>query len=166
MLTQYSKDMERVMRALNLCRTLHKGQADKCGQPYWIHPFTVAMRIFTGHNNKVTSNMIVGLLHDIPEDTGMSVDALATLIELTDNEKVALNLLTHKDGISYDEYINSILESNNTLAIEVKADDLLHNMNLNRFLDAGIEVTHKDELRSKKYSMYLEKFIAKLNEEI
>lgn len=164
MLTQYSKDMERVMQALDLCRRLHEGQKDKCGQPYWIHPFTVAMRCFTGYNNNVISNMVVGLLHDIPEDTGMSVEALATLINLTDEEQTALNLLTHKDGVSYDEYINSILESNNRLAIEVKTDDLLHNMNLNRFLDAGIEVTDKDKQRSKRYSDYLHKFIAKFNE--
>ena len=164
MVTQYSKDMERVAQALILCRKLHEGQTDKCGQPYWIHPFTVAMRIFTGHNANVTSNMIVGLLHDVPEDTGMSVDALGTLIELTDEEKSAISLLTHKDGVSYDAYINSILESGNTLAIEVKADDLLHNLNLNRLHDAGIDITKKDEQRSKRYAMYLHKLLKKLNE--
>lgn len=165
MLTQYSKDMERVMRALTLCRMLHEGQTDKCGQPYWIHPFTVAMRCFAGHNQGCISNMIVGLLHDIPEDTGMSIEALATLIELTDDEKAALNLLTRKDGVSYSAYINSILESNNTLAIEVKADDLLHNSNLNRFTDAGINVTDKDERRSQLYSEYFKQFIYRLNED-
>ena len=164
MITQYSKDMERVIDALMLCRKLHEGQTDKCGQPYWIHPFTVAMRPFTGHNN-VTSNMIVGLLHDIPEDTGMSVDALATLIDLTDEEKDALNILTRKDGVSYGQYIDSILESGNKLAIEVKADDLLHNSNLNRFTDAGIEVLEKDELRAQRYRECLTKMIYKLNEE-
>ena len=164
MLTQYSKDMERVMQALSLCRKLHADQIDKCGQPYWIHPFTVAMRCFTGSNPGCISNMVVGLLHDIPEDTGMSVDALATLIDLTDEEKAALNLLTRKDGVSYSVYIDSILNSGNTLAIEVKADDLLHNMNLNRFTDAGIEVTPKDERRSEKYVSYLKKLIEKLNE--
>lgn len=163
MITQYSKDMERVMEALMLCRKLHEGQTDKCGQPYWIHPFTVAMRAFTGHNN-VTSNMIVGLLHDIPEDTEVSVDELATLMELTDNEKAALNLLTRKDGVSYDSYMNAILESGNTLAIEVKADDLLHNANLNRFSAAGIAISNADHERADKYIRYLKKFILKLNE--
>ena len=153
------------MQALNLCRKLHEGQVDKCGQPYWIHPFTVAMRCFSGHNNNCISNMIVGLLHDIPEDTGIAIDALATLIDLTENEKAALNLLTRKGGMSYDEYINSILESSNTLAIEVKADDLLHNSNLSRFIDAGIEVSEKDELRAQRYRKYLTKMIYKLNEE-
>ena len=106
-MTQYSKDMERVFQALTLCRNLHYGQVDKCGQPYWIHSFTVGLRIFNGYNKNTISNMIVGLLHDIPEDTGISMDALATLIELTEKEKAALELLTHKQGVSYNDYINS-----------------------------------------------------------
>jgi hypothetical protein len=164
MLTQYSEDMERVIRALNLCRTLHKGQVDKCGQPYWIHAFTVGMRIFNGHNKNTISNMIVGLLHDIPEDNGITIEALATLIELTDEEKLALNLLTRKDGVPYDKYIDSILESGCTLAVEVKLEDLLHNMNMDRFEDAGVEITHKDDQRFYKYSKYATKLIEKLNE--
>ena len=164
MLTQYSKDMERMMTALNLCRTLHENQTDKCGQPYWIHPFTVAMRGFSGYNKNAISNVIVGLLHDIPEDTDMSVDALATLIELTDEERSALYLLTRKDGMSYNKYINSIMESGNRIAIEVKLDDLLHNMDLNRFADAGIEITEADQQRREKYSNAFAKLLLKLHE--
>jgi (p)ppGpp synthase/HD superfamily hydrolase len=165
MLTQYSKDMERVIQALNLCRNLHEGQTDKCGQPYWIHPFTVAFRGFSGYNHSIIPNIIVGLLHDIPEDTGMSVDALATLIELTDEEKSALDLLTRKDGVSYNEYVNSIVESGNKIAIDVKLDDLLHNMDLNRFTDAGLKVMLADEQRHAKYHKTFEKLYAKLNED-
>lgn len=165
MITQYSKDMERVIKALNLCRTLHEDQVDKCGQPYWIHPFSVGMRIFNGHNKNTIPNMIVGLLHDIPEDTGLSVEGLATLIDLTDEEKTALNLLTHKKGVSYDEYINLILNSGNKLAIEVKIEDLLHNMNSDRLTDAGIEITESFENRFSKYHEAAKKLIAKLNED-
>ena len=113
MLTQYSKDMERVIRALNLCRNLHEGQVDKCGQPYWIHPFTVAMRSFTGYNRNEnqTSTMIVGLLHDIPEDTGIAVGVLTTLIDLTDKEQEALELLTRKNGTSYNFNKSCIMRS-------------------------------------------------------
>lgn len=164
MKTQTSKDMERYLQALKLCYNLHEGQVDKCGQPYWIHPFTVAMRSFTGYNSNI-SYCIVGLLHDIPEDTGMAVEALATLIELTDKEIEALRLLTHQDGVPYDQYIDSIIESGNEVAIVVKIDDLLHNMNLNRLTDAGIEVTDKDEQRTKKYRKAFDKLLAKIREE-
>ena len=100
MLTQRSKDMERLMAALELCRKLHAGQTDKCGQPYWIHPFTVAMRGFAGYaNDQPISYAVVGLLHDIPEDTGMAVEALTQLMELTDKEIDALKLLTRQEGV-------------------------------------------------------------------
>ena len=164
MKTQTTKDMERYLQALKLCCTLHEGQVDKCGQPYWIHPFTVAMRCFTGYSSNL-SYCIVGLLHDIPEDTGMAVEALATLIELTNEETEALKLLTRQKDVSYDQYIDSIVESGNEVAISVKLDDLLHNMNLNRMLDAGIEVTDKDEQRVDKYKKAFDKLLAKIREE-
>lgn len=158
MLTQRSKDMERLMIALELCRKLHAGQVDKCGQPYWIHPFTVAMSYFSGYGDvKSISCTIVGLLHDIPEDTGMAVEALAQLIELTDEEIAALKLLTRQDGVSYDEYIDSIGESGNEIAIDVKLYDLLHNMNLDRFTEASITITNRDKNRFNKYEKAFDK---------
>lgn len=163
MLTQYSKDMERLMRALELCRVLHKGQTDKCGQPYWIHPFTVGMRSFTGYGSNL-SYCIVGMLHDIAEDTEISVDVLKTLIDLTDEEVQALRLLTRQKHMSYDKYIDSIIESGNEVAMVIKLDDLMHNCNLNRMIDAGIDVTEKDMERTMKYNEAFHKIHAKLNE--
>lgn len=163
--TQRTKDMERLWYALHLCYDLHAEQTDKCGQPYWIHPFTVAMRGFTGYNDgKSLSYAIVGLLHDVPEDTGMSVEALATLIELTNEEIEALKLLTRQDSVSYDEYIDSIVDSNNEIAIVVKLDDLLHNGNLNRFTEAGIDISKKDKKRADKYTAAFYKLHTKVNE--
>lgn len=153
-LTQRSKDMERLMTAIELCRKLHAGQVDKCGQPYWIHPFTVAMSYFSEYRNiKSISYAIVGLLHDIPEDTRIAVEALTQLIELTDEEIAALKLLTRQDGVPYDEYIDSIIESENKIAISVKMEDLLHNMNSDRFSEADIIMTDQDKNRFDKYKM-------------
>lgn len=163
MITQRSKDMERLMTALELCRKLHAGQVDKCGQPYWIHPFTVAMNCFSGYGDvKSISFAIVGLLHDIPEDTGMAVEALAQLIELTDEEIVALKLLTRQDGVSYDEYIDSIIEFGNEIAINVKINDLLHNMNSERFTEADIIITDRDKSRIDKYKKTFDKLMESL----
>ena len=164
MKTQRTKDMERLWEALHLCYKLHGDQADKCGQPYWIHPFTVAMRGFTGYSNSEISKAIVGLLHDIPEDIGMTIEALTTLIELKDEEVEALQLLTRKDDISYDNYIDSIAESGNEIAMCVKMDDLLHNHNLNRFVEAGIKITPKDKRRCDKYLKAFDKLFAKIQE--
>ena len=165
MKTQRTKDMQCLMDALDLCRKLHINQTDKCGQPYWIHPFTVAMRSFTGYGNRFEfSCAIVGLLHDIPEDIGMSVEALATLIELSEEEVAALKLLTHTKDVSYDEYIDSIIESGNEIAIQVKLNDLLHNITLNRFIEANVPITDKDKNRIEKYRKALDKLYDKINE--
>lgn len=164
MRTQRTKDMQRLMDALDVCRKFHINQTDKCGQPYWIHPFTVGMRHFSGYgsNTRSLSYAIVGLLHDIPEDTGISVDVLATLIELTEDEVAALKLLTHTKNVPYDEYIDSIRESGNDIAIMVKLDDLLHNMNLDRFTEANLPITDKDEARHNKYRKAFDRLITKI----
>ena len=152
------------MTALELCRKLHANQTDRGGQPYWIHPFTVAMRGFTGYANEQSiSYAIVGLLHDISGDTGMAVEALTQLIELTDKEITALTLLTRQDGMPYNEYIDSIIKSGNEIAINVKLNDLLHNMNLDRLTEAGIVITDYDIKRNEKYKKSFNKLLANLN---
>ena len=114
--------------------------------------------LFSGYGDvKSISFAIVGLLHDVPEDTGMAVEALAQLIELTDEEIAALKLLTRQDGVSYDEYIDSIGESGNEIAIYVKLYDLLHNMNLDRFTEANITITNRDKNRFDKYEKAFDK---------
>lgn len=160
MLTQYSKDMERVIIALNLCRKLHEGQTDKCGQPYWIHPFMVAMQAEIPDSVHGLSHVIVGLLHDIPEDTGICVEALATLIELTDEEIEALKLLTRNKDTLYDQYIDAIANSNNVIAMTVKLADLTQNMDLGRFMAARVLITPADKERTEKYAEKFEQIYA------
>ncbi len=166
MKTQRTKDMERLSIALELCMTLHSGQTDKCGQPYWIHPFTVGMFSFNGFSHiDSISYAIVGVLHDVLEDTAITMDRLVSYIKLTDKEIEALQLLTREDGTSYDDYIDRIVESGNETAMVVKMNDLMHNGSLKRFVEAGIPVTEKDEARRDKYRKAFDKIHKKLNEE-
>ena len=65
-------------------------------------------------------------------------------------------------GDAYDEYIGSIVESNNEIAIAVKMDDLIHNMKLSRFTEAGVGVLWEDEKRANKYSMAFHKLTLSL----
>lgn len=164
MKTQKTKDMERLWDALILCRLAHEGQTDKCGQPYWIHPFTVAMRSFTGYDFHIPY-CIVGFLHDILEDTELTIEDIRRQVDLTETEVEALRLLTHQKGVPYDQYIDSIIESGNEVAMVVKLEDLMHNMNLDRMIDAGIEITDKDEKRVEKYDKASHKLFTKLRKE-
>ena len=71
-------------------------------------------------------------------------------------------ILLNTIGMSYDEYIDSIIESGNEIAINVKLDDLLHNMNLERFTEAGITITDQDTKRNEKYTKAFDKLLANL----
>ena len=44
----------------------------------------------------------------------------------------ALRLLTHTDDMSYEDYVNRIAKSGNSIAIHVKYNDLCHNLKRGR----------------------------------
>lgn len=101
------------------------------------HPFEVASAV-TGEYETC-----VALLHDVVEDTEITLEELAKEFprEITD----ALRLLTHDEKVPYFEYVKAIW--NNAIAKAVKLADLQHNSNLAR-LDT---VTEKDLKRVEKY---------------
>ena len=165
MKTQHTHDMERLWSALILMRELHAGQTDKCGQPYWIHPFTVAMSQLTVHtDSRDVSIAIVGLLHDVLEDTYITEQELLRRFPMKIDEIEALELLTRKDGVSYDDYITSIIKSENKIAILVKFYDLIHNSSLDRLREAGVPITDKDRSRTEKYKKARDRLLAAIQE--
>ena len=111
-------------KATMLANIFFKDKKDKGGFPYLGHLQYIA-NSFEDEDYKV-----VGMLHDIIEDTVVSK---TILLELGFNEKVvdAVDILTRKTD-NYMEYINSICESNNILAIDIKLKDLEHNMDIAR----------------------------------
>ncbi len=163
-ITQNSNDMKRLATAIDVSRSAHLGQTDKCGQPYWIHPFTVAMNLFQNDPTHI-SCCIVALLHDILEDTDCSLDSLRKLVELTDEEAAALLILTREPNDSYDEYITKIINSQSYIALLVKIYDLMHNLDTNRFAQAGIDMTEKDKKRMDKYGEAFSRLVEKFRSE-
>ena len=135
---------ERVRRAFEVASTAHRGQVDKAGVDYINHPMTVAANV--GEN---ISAVIVALLHDVAEDTALTVDDLREKIPLTDDEFDALKLLTHDEKISYEDYVKRIRA--NDLARAVKISDLKHNSDITRIKNP----TPKDFARLEKYSAAL-----------
>ncbi len=126
----------------------HYGQVDKAGVDYIEHPRTVASMV------SETNEKICALLHDVMEDTKFPEDALRILFgdEIVDT----LLLLTHRDGDSYEEYIQKISKS--ALATKVKIADLTHNSDLTRLKN----VTEKDIQRYNKYQKSIEFLKSKL----
>ena len=124
-------------KALSISFDAHKEQVDKSGMPYVYHPFEVASGVAGEYET------CVALLHDVVEDTDISLDELAK--EFPAEVINALRLLTHNEEVPYFDYVREL--RNNPIAKAVKLADLEHNSNLAR-LD---KVTEKDLKRVEKY---------------
>ena len=57
-------------RAIEIAVSAHKGAVDKGGNPYILHPLTVMLSLETAEEK------IVGVLHDVIEDTPWTFEAL------------------------------------------------------------------------------------------
>ncbi len=131
-------------RAIELAKQHHEGQTDKAGKPYIEHPLRVMNQV------ESEEEKIVAVLHDIVEDTNISLNDLRN--EGFSEEVVsAVECLTKQDGENYDSYIERI--SFNPLAVKIKLADLEDNRDLTRLP----EVTDKDLKRIEKYDKALKK---------
>ena len=110
---------------VDLAIKMHDGQVDKLGKPYIDHLFRVGFR------GKSVSEMKVGILHDIIEDTDMTLSELKRTGLLSDEEIDAIDHLTRKESETYFDYINRVTK--NELATRVKLNDLKDNLDLTRF---------------------------------
>lgn len=124
--------------AIALATRAHFGQTDKAGKDYIEHPLRV-MQSCVSDDAK-----IVAVLHDVVEDSDVSIEDLRTM-NFAPQVVEAISLLTKTGNIEYSIYIASIKE--NVIAREVKIADLRDNMNLNRIA----QPTEKDFKRLEKY---------------
>ena len=131
-------------RAIELAKQHHKGQTNKAGKPYIEHPLRVMNQV------ESEEEKIVAVLHDIVEDTDISLDDLRSE---GFSEKVvsAVECLTKQDGENHDSYIERI--SFNPLAVKIKLADLEDNRDLTRLP----QVTDMNLERLEKYEKALEK---------
>lgn len=127
--------------AIKLCYEAHKNQVDKGGSPYYLHPIYVAL------NMESEEQKIVALLHDVIEDTEITIDDLR---KKGFSEKIieAVDAITKK-GESYEEYLKKVKD--NELAKAVKIEDIKNNMDVSRLK----EITEKDISRIEKYKKAL-----------
>ena len=124
--------------ALAIAKKAHAGQVDKAGIDYIQHPLYVASQV------KTEQEKAVALLHDVIEDSDVTVDDL--LVSGLSNEVVtAVQILTKKKGQNYQEYLEKV--KSNNLARVVKLADLKHNSDLSRLKT----VSNTDYERVKKY---------------
>jgi (p)ppGpp synthase/HD superfamily hydrolase len=132
------EEMGTLERAIELAVEHHKGQVDKAGKPYILHPLRLMMSVDNDDEK------IVAVMHDIVEDTDITLDDLKNE-GFSEQVISAIECVTKKKGEDYNSFIKRI--SRNRLATRVKLADLEDNMDLSR-LDT---VTDKDLERLEKY---------------
>lgn len=135
--------MAHLEKAMEIAFKFHKGQKDKGGNPYILHPIAVMMAV------KTIKEKIVAILHDIVEDTKVTLEYLRK--EGFDEEIVlAVDALTRRNEETYDEFLYRIKQ--NELATRVKIEDIKQNMDLTRIPNPN----KNDISRVKKYRRALE----------
>lgn len=125
-------------KAMRLAYEKHEGQLDKAGLPYIFHPMHLAEQMTDEYST------IAALLHDLVEDTNVTIEELRR--EFPSEVCDAVSLLTKPDDADYFDYVREIVK--NPIARKVKLADLAHNSDLSRLDGEPDEQTLK---RVEKY---------------
>jgi (p)ppGpp synthase/HD superfamily hydrolase len=129
---------EMLEKAIGIAVEAHRGQRDRNGVPYILHPLRVMARVDTD------AEKTIAILHDVVEDTDWTFERLAQ--EGFPDEIIGpLKCVTKKDGEQYEDFVKR--SASNELALRVKLADLEDNMDARRLSN----VTEKDAERLKKY---------------
>lgn len=128
------EDIARIRAAYELAREAHNGQKRKSGEPYIIHPVSVA-RIVAEELHLGANPVIAAFLHDVVEDTDVRLsdirakfgDDVAFLVEVvTKNKRKNPNAHTSQQVENFKHMLNSV--QYDIRAILLKLADRLHNM--------------------------------------
>lgn len=125
-------------KAISIATAAHKGQRDKAGAPYILHPLRVMLQMDT------EPEMVAAVLHDTIEDTDISAESLKNegfdriILE-------AVESVTRRKGETYDDFV--VRAGLHPLGWKIKQADILDNMNLGRIAS----LTEKDLQRVAKY---------------
>lgn len=120
-------EMHQTLRALAFAREKHSGQMRKSGDPYIVHPLTMACNALSLgiHDDDIIATI---LLHDVCEDCGVSLEELP----VNDKVKRGVELMTFTvmDGENKEtattRYYNMLLQSKE--AAFTKLIDRCHNV--------------------------------------
>ena len=130
--------MSTIERAIEIAARAHAGQVDKAGAPYIFHPLRVMLAV------KTEEERIAAVLHDVVEDTGMTLDALRAE-GFPEAVVEAIDALTKRTGEGRLDAARRAAA--NPIARAVKLADVADNMNLSRIPN----LSDKDYARLKEY---------------
>lgn len=108
---------------IRLALQAHRGQRDKAGQPYILHPLRVMLAMDS------EAERMTAVLHDVVEDSRVTLGELRRR-GFPKRVVAAVDALTRRQGETYEAFIQRLKP--NPLASKVKLADLKDNMDLSR----------------------------------
>jgi (p)ppGpp synthase/HD superfamily hydrolase len=126
-------------KAIKIATIAHEDKYCKKEKPYILHPLHLMFQLLFD-----VELAIIAVLHDVVEGSHFTLKGLQ---RKGFNKRIinAVDLLTHNDEDTYEEYIDKMRD--NYDAIRVKRKDLEHNSNITRLKG----LSSKDLDRIKKY---------------
>ena len=137
--------------ALTIARTAHHGQTDKAGKPYIEHPLFISAHPHIKNNIQAR---ILAILHDVIEDTDVTLEQLTNLGFPEDIIR-ALDAISRRPGEKRKEYLKRV--KGNILALKIKLIDLEHNSDEKRLACLDSTVANSLRKRYKKDIDFLTK---------
>jgi (p)ppGpp synthase/HD superfamily hydrolase len=98
-------------KAVSIAVEAHRGQRDRTGAPYILHP----MRVMAGVDSDIEK--MVAILHDVVEDTDWTFEKLAQQ-GFPDEVIEALKCVTKREGEEYEDFVKR--SASNKIARKVK----------------------------------------------
>lgn len=126
-------DLKRIREAYEFAEQAHSGQVRKSGEPYILHPLAVAEILVNMQMD--TTSIIAALLHDVVEDTTVSLETVeekfgktcAMLVDgLTKLEKIKFKSKEEHQNENYRKMFVAMAQD--IRVILIKLADRLHNM--------------------------------------
>ena len=115
-----------INEAMKIAYKAHHGQVDKGGIPYIFHPYHLAEQMPDEYTT------CVALLHDVVEDTDVTLDMLKKIFPPEVIE--AVSVMTHRKNEPYLDYVQRV--NSNPIAKIVKLADLHHKCDQTRLENA------------------------------
>jgi (p)ppGpp synthase/HD superfamily hydrolase len=130
-----------IVKAHQLATEAHQGQVDQGGHPYILHLEAVANLVST------VEEKVVALLHDIVEDTAITLQDLAKVF--SDDIVQAVDAMTKREAT--ERFLDYLKRAKaNPIAKVVKIADMIHNSDLTRLPFSPRE---EDMQREEKYQV-------------
>lgn len=131
-----------LMAAIRIATNAHDGQFDKIGMPYILHPMAVADTFEPDE----LSERIVSVLHDVLEDTSMTVRDLSRA-GITPRLCAAVESITKRKGEPLARYYARV--KCDSISLRVKYRDIKHNLSYRRqkYLPLADRIRLKEKYR-------------------